>query len=76
MIVYMTKHKSGKSLSLDEMMESEDGDIFEVADSRGEFEQSVLSEMQIAAFAERSMSRERPGNIEATHGRLYGTGDF
>ena len=38
------------------MMESEDGDIFEVADPRGEFEQKVISEMQIAAFAEQSIS--------------------
>ena len=37
------------------MMENEDGDIFEVADPRGEFEQKVISEMQIAAFAEQSM---------------------
>lgn len=32
-------------------MESEDGDIFEVADPRSEFEQTIISEMQIAAFA-------------------------
>ena len=38
-------NRSGKPISLDEMMESEDGDIFEVADPRGEFEQSVISEM-------------------------------
>ena len=44
-------NRSGKSISLDEMMENEDGDIFEVADPRGEFEQKVISEMQIAAFA-------------------------
>ena len=34
-------NRSGKSISLDEMMENEDGDIFEVADPRGEFEQKV-----------------------------------
>ena len=38
------------------MMQNEDGDIFEVADPRGEFEQKVISEMQIAAFAEQSIS--------------------
>ena len=37
------------------MMENEDGDIFEVADPRGEFEQKVISEMQIATFAEQSI---------------------
>ena len=36
-------------------MENEDGDIFEVADPRGEFEQKVISEMQIATFAEQSI---------------------
>ncbi len=49
---------SGKPISLDEMMENEDGDIFEVADPRGEFEQKVISEMQIAAFAEQSITEK------------------
>ena len=40
------------------MMENEDGDIFEVADPRGEFEQKVISEMQIAAFAEQSITEK------------------
>ena len=40
------------------MMQNEDGDIFEVADPRGEFEQKVISEMQIAAFAEQSISEK------------------
>ena len=48
-------NRSGKPISLDEMMENEDGDIFEVADPRGEFEQKVISEMQIATFAEQSI---------------------
>ena len=39
-------NRSGKAISLDEMMENEDGDIFEVADPHGEFEQNVLSKMQ------------------------------
>ena len=51
-------NRSGKSISLDEMMENEDGDIFEVADPRGEFEQKVISEMQIAAFAEQSITEK------------------
>ena len=51
-------NRSGKPISLDEMMENEDGDIFEVADPRGEFEQKVISEMQIAAFAEQSISEK------------------
>jgi len=37
-------------------MESENGDIFEVADPRSEFEQMVISEMQIAAFAEQNIT--------------------
>ena len=37
-------------------MESEDGDIFEVADPRSEFEQTVISEMQITAFAEQNIT--------------------
>ena len=52
------QNRSGKAISLDEMMENEDGDIFEVADPRGEFEQKVISEMQIAAFAEQSITEK------------------
>lgn len=48
--------RSGRPISLDEMMESEDGDIFGVADPRSEFEQTVISEMQIAAFAEQNIT--------------------
>ena len=51
-------NRSGKPISLDEMMENEDGDIFEVADPRGEFEQKVISEMQIAAFAEQRITEK------------------
>lgn len=51
-------NRSGKPISLDEMMENEDGGIFEVADPRGEFEQKVISEMQIAAFAEQSITEK------------------
>ena len=51
-------NRSGKSISLDEMMESEDGDIFEVADPRGEFEQKVISEMQINSFAENNITEK------------------
>ena len=40
------------TVPLEETMGREGGNIFEVADPRGEFEQSVLSEMQIDAFAE------------------------
>ena len=45
-------NRSGKPVSLDEMMENEDGDIFDVADPRSDFEHSIISEMQIEAFAE------------------------
>ena len=43
--------RSAKPISLEEMMEDEDGDIFGVADPAGDFEQTILSEMQIASFA-------------------------
>ena len=51
-------NRSGKPISLDEMMESEDGDIFDVADSRSEFENSVISEIQIASFAESTITEK------------------
>ena len=51
-------NRSGKPISLDEMMESEDGDIFDVADPRSEFENSVISEMQIASFAESTITEK------------------
>ena len=41
-----------------DLREKLDGDIFEVADPRGEFEQKVISEMQIAAFAEQSITEK------------------
>ena len=44
-------NRSAKPVSLEEMMEDEDGDIFGVADPAAEFEQTILSEMQIASFA-------------------------
>lgn len=37
-------------------MEREDEDIFEVADLRIEFEQTAISEMQIAAFSEQNIT--------------------
>ena len=37
-------------------MERQDEDIFEVANPRSEFEQTVISEMQIAAFAEQNIT--------------------
>ena len=43
--------RSAKSISLEEMMADENGDIFGVADPAAEFEQTILSEMQIASFA-------------------------
>lgn len=48
--------RSGKSISLDEMMENEDGDIFRVEDPYGEFEQSLISTMQIAEFAKKQLT--------------------
>ena len=43
--------RSAKPISLEEMMEDEDGNIFGVADPSADFEQTILSEMQIASFA-------------------------
>jgi hypothetical protein len=51
-------NRSGKPISLDEIMESEAGDIFDVADPRSEFENSVISEMQIASFAESTITEK------------------
>lgn len=39
-------------------MESEDGDIFDVADPRSDFENTVISEMQIATFAESTITEK------------------
>ena len=49
---------SGKPISLDGMMENEDGDIFKVADPRGALEQKVIAEMQMVAFAEQSITEK------------------
>ena len=51
-------NRSGKPISLDEMMENEDGDIFDVADPRSDFENAVISEMQIATFAESTITEK------------------
>ena len=51
-------NRSGKPISLDEMMENEDGDIFEVADPRGEFEQKIISEMQVESFSEQNITEK------------------
>lgn len=59
--VFMRKwhhNHSGKPISLDEMMVSEDGDIFDVADPRRDFEKSVISEIQIASFAESTITEK------------------
>lgn len=51
-------NRSGEPISLDEMMESENGDIFDVAAPRSDFENSVISEMQIATFAESTITEK------------------
>ena len=51
-------NRSGKPISLDEMMENEDSDIFEIADPRGEFEQKSISEMQVASFSEQNITEK------------------
>ena len=68
-------NRSGKPISLDEMMENEDGDIFEVADPRGEFEQKVISEMQIAVFAEQRITEKDREVLKLRMDGLTGTGD-
>ena len=50
--------RSAKPISLDQMMENEDGDIFGVEDPAGDFEQTILSEMQIASFAAKTLSEK------------------
>ena len=50
--------RSGKPISLDEMMENEDCGIFEVADPRGEFEQKVISEIQVESFSEQNITEK------------------
>ena len=49
-------NRSAKPISLEEMMENEDGEVFGVADPAGDFEQTILSEMQIASFAEENLT--------------------
>ena len=49
-------NRSGKPISLDEMMASEDGDVYDVADPRSEFEQTIISEMQVTAFSEQNIT--------------------
>lgn len=49
-------HRSGKPVSLEEMMESGNEDILDIPNPRSEFEQSIVSEMQIAAFAEQNIT--------------------
>ena len=50
--------RSGKPVSLDEVLESGDREFFGIADTRSDFEQRVISEAQIAAFAERNISKK------------------
>ena len=50
---YMRKwhhNRSGKSISIDMMMETEDGAVFAIADPRAEFEKDIMDENQIEAF--------------------------
>ena len=49
-------NRSGKPISLDEMMASEDGDVYDVADPRSEFEQTIISEMLVTAFSEQNIT--------------------
>ncbi len=51
-------NRSAKPISLEEMMESEDGDIYAVADPKSEFEERILSEMRIAEFVDRSITKK------------------
>ena len=51
-------HRSGEPISLEEMTESGNEDILDVSNPRSEFEQSIISEMQIAAFAERNITEK------------------
>ena len=68
-------NRSGKPISLDEMMKSEDEDIFEVADQRSDFEQTIISEIQIASFAKQNITDKKPEDIEVANGWVHRAGD-
>ena len=43
-------NRSGRSISLDKMMETEEGAVLAIADPRAEFEKDIMDENQIEAF--------------------------
>ena len=49
-------NRSGKSISLDKMMETEDGAVFAIADPRAEFEKDIMDENQIKAFKKSTLT--------------------
>ena len=49
-------NRSGKSISLDKMMETEDGSVLAIADPRAEFEKDIMDENQIEAFKKSTLT--------------------
>ena len=47
---------SGKSISIDKMMETEDGAVLAIADPRAEFEKDIMDESQIEAFKKSTLT--------------------
>ena len=67
-------NRSGKPISLDEMMESEDGDIFDVADPAASLRTRSFPKCRLL-LCRKYHHRERPGNIEFAYGGLHRTAD-
>ena len=49
-------NRSGRSISLDKMMETEDGSVLAIADPRAEFEKDIMDENQIEAFKKSTLT--------------------
>ena len=49
-------NRSGRSISLDKMMETEDGSVLAIADPRAEFEKDIMDENQIEAFKKSALT--------------------
>lgn len=49
-------NRSGKSISLDKMMETEEGAVLAIADPRAEFEKDIMDENQIEAFKKTTLT--------------------
>ena len=50
--------RSGNLISLEDVMENKEGDIFDVADPKSEFEHSLISEMRITDFVNQNVTEK------------------